>query len=114
MNQLAIMLVSFSAANTAAVKDPVGNWFNDPFFQISNQSLNRPVPKGPTIPKFQVREQAHQRTERGTSRWLVGVCKKPNAYMCDADIAQSIREMVGLKSELARGSLLITVQRRFV
>lgn len=90
------------------------NWFNDPYFQISAGMPACPVPLGPLLTKAQMTGEAHSRVERGTSCWMEGKCKQPNAYLYDAGIAQAIRERLGGNPAFESDSLWITVKRRFV
>ncbi|MDP9108342.1 MAG: BON domain-containing protein [Pseudomonadota bacterium] len=104
----------FLCTATHAQTDPVGNWFHDPFFQIAAQIAACPQPVGPAIARSQMREQAHQRIERGTSCWLAHEREKPNAYAYDPEIASAIKALVEAQPQLLSGSLWITVQRRIV
>ena len=114
MHRYLFCLLCFLCSATHAQTDPVGNWFHDPFFQIAAQIAACPTPAGPAIALSQMREQAHQRIERGTSCWLAHTCDKPNAYAYDAEIAGAISALVAAQPQLLSGSLWITVQRRIV
>lgn len=103
-----------SAAASAANPDEVRNWYNDPFFALSNAPGACPQPLGPRMTKAEADDDAHYRVERGTTCWLAHKCTKPNSYLYDADIAKAIREAFKGDASLAGTSLWITVQRRFV
>ena len=90
------------------------NWFDDPFFQISNALPDCPVPAGPLITEEERRVQAHHRAERGTTCWLAGQCDRPNFYAYDADIAESIKAALKASNRFARSTLWVTVQGRVV
>lgn len=92
----------------------VRNWYNDPFFALSNAPGACPQPLGPRMTKAEADDDAHYRVERGTTCWLAHKCTKPNSYLYDADIAKAIREKLQGDASLAGTSLWITVQRRFV
>jgi hypothetical protein len=90
------------------------NWYNDPFFALSNAVNACPLPLGPLMTQAEAEDDAHYRVERGTSCWLAHTCSKPNSYLYDADIAAAIRQQFQGDALLAGTSLWITVQRRFV
>jgi hypothetical protein len=90
------------------------NWFNDPFFQISNAIPECPVPAGPLITEQERRVQSHHRAERGTTCWLSGQCDRPNFYAYDADIADAIKSALKASNPFDRATLWVTVQGRVV
>jgi hypothetical protein len=90
------------------------NWFNDPFFQISNAIPGCPVPAGPLITEQERRVQSHHRAERGTTCWLSGQCDRPNFYAYDADIADAIKAALKASNPFDRATLWVTVQGRVV
>jgi hypothetical protein len=90
------------------------NWFNDPFFQVSAGIPSCPLPLGPLVTEAEMKAESHSRVERGTSCWMAGECKQPNAYLYDAGIAQTIRQRLQSTGAFDRDSLWITVSRRFV
>jgi hypothetical protein len=90
------------------------NWYNDPFFALSNAVSACPLPLGPLMTKAEADDDAHYRVERGTTCWLAHKCSKPNSYLYDADIAAAVRQHFQGDALLAGTSLWITVQRRFV
>ncbi|WP_156954501.1 BON domain-containing protein [Paraburkholderia acidipaludis] len=90
------------------------NWYNDPFFALSNAVSACPLPLGPLTTRSEAEDDAHYRVERGTSCWLAHTCSKPNSYLYDADIAAAVRQALQGDALLAGTSLWITVQRRFV
>ncbi|WP_407671828.1 BON domain-containing protein [Paraburkholderia acidiphila] len=90
------------------------NWYNDPFFALSNAIGACPQPLGPLMTKAEADDDAHYRVERGTTCWLAHKCSKPNSYLYDADIAAAIRQQLQGDALFAGTSIWITVQRRFV
>ncbi|WP_321925702.1 BON domain-containing protein [Paraburkholderia guartelaensis] len=90
------------------------NWYNDPFFALSNAISACPLPLGPLMTKAEADDDAHYRVERGTTCWLAHKCSKPNSYLYDADIAAAIRQQLQGDALFAGTSIWITVQRRFV
>jgi hypothetical protein len=110
--------IAISAAiHAQTVSDPqapLKNWYNDPFFALSDAVSACPLPLGPFTTEAQAQDDAHYRVERGTSCWLAHACSKPNSYLYDAGIAAAIRDRFRDDATLANTSLWITVQRRFV
>lgn len=92
------------------------NWYNDPFFALSQDVRGCPLPLGPLMTKAEAEDDAHYRVERGTTCWLAHKCTKPNSYLYDAPIADAIRAYFkgSAAHSLAGTSVWITVQRRFV
>ncbi|PYE18857.1 hypothetical protein C7410_12150 [Paraburkholderia silvatlantica] len=100
------------AGNAANVERK--NWYNDPFFALSNAIGACPQPLGPRMTKTEADDDAHYRVERGTTCWLAHKCSRPNSYLYDADIAAAIRQQLQGDALFAGTSIWITVQRRFV
>jgi hypothetical protein len=94
------------------------NHYNDPFIQVTNGIANCPQPKGPFMTLAEANAEAHPRIERGTTCFMSGKCKEPNAYRYDPQIAEAaklaVENAVKKNSSLAKTSVWLTVQRRFV
>jgi hypothetical protein len=99
----------------AQAPDELRNGFDDPFFRLSAEVPDCPVPLGPFITEAERRVQAHHRAERGTTCWLAGQCEQPNAYAYDHGIAQALQAAARERPALFAGtSLWVTVQGRVV
>lgn len=98
----------------AADEGLLKNWFNDPFLQVRNALPGCPVPLGPLRTEAEMKSESHLRVERGTSCWLAGECKEPNAFRYDAAIGQEISRRFAESSVFRESSLWITVKGRFV
>ena len=98
----------------AAPPDSLQNWFDDPFFQITNAVADCPVPAGPFVDERDKRAQAHRRAEKGTTCWLAKECERPNAYAYDRDIAAAIRGALHDGRLFPHSTLWVTVQGRVV
>ncbi|WOB08660.1 BON domain-containing protein [Piscinibacter gummiphilus] len=99
----------------AHAAEPLKNWFDDPFFQVSSAIEGCPTPLGPLMTEAERRVQAHSRAERGTTCWLAGQCDRPNDFAYSADIAEGVRAMVAANAKrFERTSLWVTVQGRVV
>ena len=90
------------------------NWFGDPFFQVSAQLPDCPLPAGPFINEAERRGQAHHRAERGTTCWLEKACERSNAYSYDQEIASAFQSALREHGPLASTTLWVTVQGRVV
>lgn len=91
------------------------NRFGDPFEPLSADVAGCAEPLGPRITAAEMRTQSHHRAERGTSCWLRGECREPNAYRYDAAIALAVRERLATQPQaLHPSSLWLTVQGRVV
>lgn len=99
-----------------AVDEPLQplNRFGDPFEALSADLTGCPEPLGPRLTAAEARVQAHHRAERGTTCWLKGECREPNAYRYDAGIAAALHERLAAAPELHPSSLWLTVQGRVV
>lgn len=112
------LLCSLAAALPIAVQAqspaPRKNWFNDPFFQVAGGLPACPVPLGPLLTDDEQRQQAHGRIERGTRCFAEGRCQDFNAYRYDATLAAPVRAALLAVPGVARGSVWVTIQRRWV
>ncbi|MCM5678998.1 BON domain-containing protein [Schlegelella sp. S2-27] len=110
------LLLAALAAHGA--DEPGSGWrlnpFGDPFVQATQGLPGCPVPRGPAYDAAGMRQEAHQRAERGTTCWLEKKCAEPNAYRYDAGIAERALEAVRADARFDRSSVWITVQRRFI
>lgn len=110
-----MLLFAISAVPCRAQSDEVRqNWFHDPFFQISDDVADCPVPAGPFVTEKQRVAEAHHRAERGTSCWLAGKCDRPNSYAYDQDIASAFKAKLNDDNPFSGTSLWVTVQGRVV
>lgn len=94
--------------------DERGNWFGDPFVVLTTGIPACPVPAGPAITRAQMRAEAHDRAQRGTTCYATGRCRLPNAYLYDAEIAPRLKKAIDADGRFADSSLWATVQRRWV
>jgi hypothetical protein len=116
LHAASVALAALLCAGSCPAQDTAQrkHWFDDPFFAISNDAPDCPVPLGPLLTGAERRTQAHHRAERGTSCWLAGQCDRPNAYAYDHDIAQTLRDALSRRAAIPKTSLWVTVQRRIV
>jgi hypothetical protein len=109
------LAAALALAPVVHATDELRNWFNDPFFQVTQAVADCPLPAGPFVDEQGRREQAHHRAEKGTTCWLTGECDRPNAHAYDEDIAASIKQSFADGHAFAANTTLwITVQGRVV
>lgn len=102
-----------SPGSTASIERR--NWYDDPFFVLSNSIAECPMPLGPLMTRAQMEDDAHYRVERGTTCWLAHRCSKPNSYLYDKQIAEELKQrFLAGDPALAGTSIWITIQRRFI
>lgn len=111
---LALSLACGLARGQAGAPGERRNWFDDPFFQLSSGLPNCPVPLGPLLTREEQRREAHGRIERGTSCWLAGKCRDSNAYRYDKALASPVEAALKAVPGIARSSVWVTIQRRWV
>jgi hypothetical protein len=90
------------------------NGFDDPFVQVTAAMPACPPPVAPLLTEEQMRREAHQRAERGTSCFRAGRCRLPNAYLYDREIAARVVKAITADSRFADTSVWIEGQRRWV
>ena len=115
MRQLLLPLLLCAGQPAQCAAQELRNWFNDPFFAVSNAISGCPEPAGPRVTESERLAQSHRRAEKGTTCWLAGEkdCARSSAFTYDAEIAESIKSQAK-SMNLAQTSLWVTVQGRVV
>lgn len=111
--EVALLLLCACSWAAAQAQDR-RNWFEDPFFRISDGVAGCPVPEGPLLSDEEQRSEAHYRAERGTSCWLAGKCKDSNAYRYDKALAPPVEAALKAVPGVAQSSVWVVIQRRWV
>jgi len=101
-------------APSVAAQQPRSNYFDDPFVQATDALPGCPVPQGPLYTKDEALAQSHGRAERGTTCYLNGRCRLPNAYLYDKEIIPRVKQFIGTDGRFAASSIWLTGQRRWV
>jgi osmotically-inducible protein OsmY len=73
-----------------------------------------PQAEGPLLTEAQIRAEAHDRAQRGTSCWLAGRCRLANAYLYDAEIIPRVEKAILADGRYGQTSVWALGQRRFV
>lgn len=89
------------------------NPFDDPFVAVL-AGRPCPAPLGPAYTAAEMRQEAHYRAERGTSCWLAGTCREPNAYRYDRPNAEAVTARLRADPRLATSAIWIVAQARFI
>ena len=90
------------------------NWFDDPFVAATSGQPGCPEPEPPLLTEEQMRREAHQRAERGTSCYQSGRCRLPNAYLYDREIVPRVVKAIRADGRFANTSVWVEGQRRWV
>lgn len=111
---LPLAILACSLALGAAHAQAGDNPFNDPFEQATRGYAGCPTPKRPQMSADDLRREAHQRHERGTSCWLAGTCEAGGPYKHDAEINAAIVSALRDDKRFARTSLWVETVRGYV
>jgi hypothetical protein len=80
------LAVATGAFGAAQAQEARRNAFDDPFVVVTEGLAGCPPAEGPLLTEDQIRAEAHDRAQRGTSCWLAGRCRLHNAYLFDKEI----------------------------
>jgi hypothetical protein len=112
---LGLLLAPGLGPGSASAQAPApANPFGDPFLQVTGAIAACPVPQPTRYTEEQVRAEAHQRAERGTSCYRAGRCRLPNAYLYDREIIPRVKLAVEADGRFADSSLWVEGQARWV
>ncbi len=116
MKVVAPFALALCATLPAAAQDDNerGNWFDDPFLQVTAAIAACPAQEGPKITRAQMRAEAHYRAERGTSCYQSGRCRLPNAYLYDREIIPRVKKAILADGRFGDTSIWVQGQRRWV
>ena len=110
--------LAMMTSHVALAGEPLANRGNDPFFQVSTAIAQCPEALGPLTTPQEWLDDAHYRIERGNSCWIEGRCRLSNAYLYDAEIAESVRrrlQNIDFTTHWSEKSTLwLMLQRRFI
>jgi hypothetical protein len=101
-------------ATLVVAQEPRRNAFDDPFAVVMQGFAGCPIAEGPLLTEEQVRAEAHDRAQRGTSCWLAGRCRLHNAYLYDKEIIPRVVKAVKADGRYGDTSVWALGQRRWV
>lgn len=110
----ALVIVAFVALSSRAQADEPRTYVVDPFAQATAGALDCPVVQPPALTEYQMRIQAHERAERGTSCCLAGTCECGGAYKRDPEINARVVAALQARADLGNTSIWVTTMRKFV
>jgi osmotically-inducible protein OsmY len=108
------MLLLALASAAAAADETRRNPFDDPFTVVTSGLAGCPRAAPPLFTEAQIRSEAHDRAQRGTSCWLAGRCRLHNAYLYDKEIAPRVVKAVEADGRYTDTSVWALGQRRWV
>lgn len=94
MKRLVAAAAAIALLESTAAAQQRSNAFGDPFVQATGGLHGCPVPLGPLYSADEARAEAHGRTERGTTCYLSGWCRLPNAYLYDKEIIPRVQRHI--------------------
>jgi hypothetical protein len=98
----------------AGAQDARRNPFDDPFTAVTSGLPGCPRAEAPLLTEEQIRNEAHDRAQRGTSCWLAGRCRLHNAYLYDKEIVPRVVKAVQADGRYPDTSVWALGQRRWV
>ena len=107
---LALLVACTAAAADEARRNP----FEDPFAVVTSGVAACPRAEPPLFTEEQIRAEAHDRAQRGTSCWLAGRCRLHNAYLYDKEIVPRVVKAVSADGRYGDTSVWALGQRRWV
>lgn len=107
-------IMTLVAVLPAAFAEGPASYQLDPFAQATSGFAGCPTVPPPTLTLEQMRTQAHERAERGTSCCLAGTCECGGAYKRDPEINARVVDALRADRRFRDTSLWVTTMRKFV
>ena|SRR5689334_15695812 len=114
MRRLALIVTLAAALPAAPRAEGPAGYQLDPFAQATSGFAGCPAVPPPTLTLEQMRTQAHERAERGTSCCLAGSCECGGAYKRDPEINARVVEALRADRRFRDTSIWVTTMRKFV
>jgi osmotically-inducible protein OsmY len=106
--------VIFGWLLAAAICSADDNPFHDPFEQATSGYAGCVAPVRPQYSEEDLRREAHQRMEAGTTCWLARQCEQGGPYKHDADINADIVAAIRAEKRFAHTSVWVETLRTYV
>jgi hypothetical protein len=110
----AALALAIAVCAGAAADEARRNPFDDPFAAVTHGLANCPAAEPPLLTEEQIRHEAHERAQRGTSCWLAGRCRLHNAYLYDKEIIPRVVKAVNADGRYGDTTVWALGQRRWV
>jgi len=114
MRRLALFAAAAAAVAAVPVSLAADDYQLDPFEQATAGFSTCPAVAPPILTIEQMRSQAHQRVERGTSCCLAGTCECGGSYKHDPEINLRVAAAIRNDSRFRDASIWVTTTRKFV
>jgi BON domain len=112
--RLHMLLMLIGALGLAAGAEEPRTYQLDPFTQATDGFASCPSAKPPVLTEQEMRVQAHERAERGTSCCLAGTCECGGAYKRDPEINDRVAVAIRSDKRFRDTSVWVTTMRKFV
>jgi hypothetical protein len=113
--QLRMLLALMVALGSLpVVADEARTYQVDPFGQATSGFASCPAVAPPVLTEQEMRVQAHERAERGTSCCLAGTCECGGAYKRDPEINDRVIAAIRGDKRFRDTSVWVTTMRKFV
>ena len=109
-----VMSIALIAISPWADADESRSYRLDPFTQATSSYAGCPAAKPPDLTEPEMRVQAHERAERGTSCCLAGTCECGGAYKHDPEINERVAAAIRSDARFRDTSVWVTTTRKFV
>jgi hypothetical protein len=110
---IVVALTGMLGLATAAAEEP-RTYQVDPFAQATDGFASCPAAKPPVLTEQEMRVQAHERAERGTSCCLAGTCECGGAYKRDPEINDRVIAAIRGDKRFRDTSVWVTTMRKFI
>lgn len=114
MRRIALAVAVAAIFPAAAPAEEAAGYQLDPFAQATSGFAACPPVSPPVLTVEQMRTQAHQRVERGTSCCLAGTCECGGAYKRDPEINARVVAAIRNDARFRDTSVWVTTGRGFV
>jgi hypothetical protein len=111
--QVVVAFITVCAAQLLVAAEP-RTYQLDPFAQATAGYAGCPEAPPPLLSEQEMRIQAHERAERGTSCCLAGTCECGGAYRRDPEINARVVAVIAADGRLRDSSVWVTTMRKFV
>lgn len=108
------LLPSLLLACAAAGAQERRNAFDDPFLPVTSALRGCPPPRPPGYTEEEVRQEAHVRSQHGTSCYRAGRCRLPNSYLYDKEIIPRVQQYIRMDGRFDDTSVWVLGERRIV
>jgi len=110
----AVAILAALTSNAVGLADEPRTYRLDPFVQATSAFAACPAAKPPDLTEHEMRVQAHERAERGTSCCLAGTCECGGAYKRDPEINERVAAAITGDPRFRDTSIWVTTTRKFV